>query len=147
MTFTIRPADGSDTPEPFDGRITILPIPNQSYTGEEIIPTVVVQYTNSGGKTITLTKGKDYEVAYTNNSNMSTAFVTVTSKGNYTGYEATKTFQIVATLIHLDVAADPERMEVDKGNPTIHVAQNSSALSDDVYTLTYVLNGQKVNAI
>ena len=58
------------------------------YTGEAITPEVTVK---DGDKT--LTKDKDYTVAYADNTAVGTATVTVTGKGNYTG-ERKLTFTI-----------------------------------------------------
>ncbi len=61
-----------------------------TYTGKEITPTVTVKLNSK-----TLTNGTDYSVAYKNNTNVGTATITVTGKGNYTG-SVSKTFTIVA---------------------------------------------------
>jgi hypothetical protein len=55
-------------------------IADQTFTGSAIEPGVVV----SDGTT-TLVAGTDYDVAYTNNTNVGTATATITAKGNYTG--------------------------------------------------------------
>ena len=62
------------------------------YTGKALTPSVTVKYNNK-----TLTKGTDYTVAYTNNTNKGTATITVTGKGNYKGTK-TITFKIVDKL-------------------------------------------------
>ena len=62
----------------------------QTYTGAALTPPVTVKL---GEKT--LTKGTDYTVAYSNNTNAGTATVTVTGKGNYAGTKAS-TFTISA---------------------------------------------------
>jgi gliding motility-associated-like protein len=69
--------------------LTIEPIANQSYSGAARTPAVVVK---DGGTTLTL--GTDYSVAYTANTNLGTATVTITGIGNYTGTK-TQTFEIV----------------------------------------------------
>ena len=53
-----------------------------TYTGLPLTPTVTVK---KAGTTTILTKGTDYEVAYTDNINVGTATATVTGKGNYSG--------------------------------------------------------------
>lgn len=70
--------------------VTIAPIAAQPYTGNQIKPTVTVA---DGGNM--LVEGTDYTVAYTNNTEVGTANVTITGKGNYTGNTST-TFQITA---------------------------------------------------
>ncbi|MBQ3768582.1 MAG: hypothetical protein II866_06245 [Prevotella sp.] len=53
-------------------------IPDQTYTGSEITPEPLVL-----AGSLSLTKGTDYEYSYTNNTNVGTAKVTVTFKGDY----------------------------------------------------------------
>ena len=53
-------------------------IPDQTYTGSEITPEPLVL-----AGSLNLTKGTDYEYSYTNNTNVGTAKVTVTFKGDY----------------------------------------------------------------
>ncbi len=55
-------------------------IPDQVYTGREIVPALTV---TRGGSV--LAEGIDYTVTYTDNINAGTAAVTVTGAGNYTG--------------------------------------------------------------
>ena len=66
----------------------IAPIAEQVYTGKELTPDLTVT-----DGSISLVKGIDYDVAYTDNVFPGTATATVTFKGNYTG-KATKTFTI-----------------------------------------------------
>ena len=54
------------------------------YAGKAITPEVIIEG---------LTKGQDYEIAYSSNLNVGTATVTITGKGNYTG-KIEKTFGI-----------------------------------------------------
>jgi gliding motility-associated-like protein len=60
--------------------LTIDPIANQTYTGSGITPGVVVK----DGST-TLTETTDYTIAYTDNTNVGTATITITGAGNYIG--------------------------------------------------------------
>ena len=72
--------------------LTVSSIPEQTFTGFEIRPSVTVK----NGK-ITLKEGTDYTLSYSDNTGVTTkAAVVITGKGNYTG---TKTvyFSIVAT--------------------------------------------------
>lgn len=55
-------------------------IPDQMYTGKEVTPAVVLK-----NATVTLVKDKDYTLAYTNNTAIGTAIITITGKGDYTG--------------------------------------------------------------
>ncbi len=72
---------------------TISDIADQTYTGSAITPAVTVK---DGTKT--LVNGTDYTVAYSNNTNVGAATVTITGKGNYTGTN-TATFNIVAAVV------------------------------------------------
>lgn len=70
--------------------VTIQDIENQTYTGKEIQPSVVIQ---SDG--ITLKEGTDYTIKYTSNKSVGTATIEIEGIGNYTG-KTTKTFNIVS---------------------------------------------------
>ena len=63
-----------------DENITIGTIDNQTYTGGQIKPSVVVKDGNT-----TLTQDEDYTLSYSNNTNPGTATVTVTGTGKYSG--------------------------------------------------------------
>ncbi len=69
---------------------TVSAIADQTYTGAAITPAVTVK----DGST-ELVSGTDYTVAYSNNTNVGTANVTITGKGNYSGTK-TVTFKIVS---------------------------------------------------
>ena len=73
-----------------DSMITLASGPHY-YTGSAATPAVTV---TDGSKT--LVSGTDYTVGYENNTNVGTATVTVTGKGNYTGI-IEKTFEIILT--------------------------------------------------
>lgn len=64
-------------------------IPDQFYTGEEINPDIIVTFVASK-----LIEDTDYTVSYENNTDIGTATVTVTGKGNFTG-TLTKEFNII----------------------------------------------------
>lgn len=76
------------TPKDVSSSATIKDVDAQTYTGEALTPDLTVE---DGGAA--LTKGKDYDVVYTDNVFPGTATATVTFKGNYTG-TAKKTFKI-----------------------------------------------------
>ncbi len=82
-SFNIGAADVSDA--------TIAPIPDQKHTGSAVTPRIKVLV----GKN-KLKKDRDYTVAYSNNTALGTATVTVTFRGNYKG-TATATFNITET--------------------------------------------------
>ena len=81
-TFTISPASISNA--------TVSGISNKTYTGSAQTqnPTVKI-----GDKT--LVNGTDYSLSYANNTNVGTATVTITGKGNYSG-SISKTFTIAS---------------------------------------------------
>ena len=66
-----------------------IPYASYTYRGRGIKPTVTVK--DSSGKK--LVKDTDYTVSYTNNTNVGTASITVTGKGDYFGI-LTKTFRV-----------------------------------------------------
>ena len=79
-TFTIRAASLSGA--------VISGVTDQSYTGNPIKPIPTVKL---GGKT--LVAGTDYTVSHANNTNVGTATLTVSGRGNYSG-SISKTFAI-----------------------------------------------------
>ena len=88
---------------------TIADVPDQIYTGSAITPKPLVK-TGS----LTLTKGTDYEYSYTNNTNVGTAKVTVTFKGDY------------ASLGSVE-----KEFNITKATPTVTAP---TAIADLVYT-------------
>lgn len=75
-------------------------IAEQNYTGEALTPEVVV----SDGEAV-LEESTDYTVAYSDNTDLGQATVTVTGTGNYTG-KVTKTFDIAMAQLTLDEVND-----------------------------------------
>ena len=80
--------------------LSIDAIANQTYTGSALTPAVVVK---DGGTTLTL--GMDYTAAYTANTNVGTAILTITGTGNYTGTKA-QTFAILPKAVNT-LSIDP----------------------------------------
>jgi hypothetical protein len=75
------------------------PIPEQTYTGNQILPIVMVK-----DDTIKLTKTTDYTVTYANNTNPGTASVTITGMGNYEGSSGRAEFTInPETITDVDI--------------------------------------------
>ena len=79
--------------------LTVSSIADQTYTDSAITPAVTVK---DGTKT--LTKGTDYTLSYSNNTNVGTATVTITGKGNYTGTKKV-TFAITEKITPPTLAA------------------------------------------
>jgi len=71
-----------------DATVNVATIPNQTYTGEELKPEVVVSH---NGKQLTL--GVDYTVGYEDNVEAGQATVTISGMGNFNG-ETTANFTI-----------------------------------------------------
>lgn len=71
-----------------------------TYTGEAIKPEITITV---GGKT--LVEGTDYDVTITDNTNVGTATITITFKGNYSG-TVTKTFEITTVEGASDFISD-----------------------------------------
>lgn len=78
-------------------------ISNQEYTGDEIKPEPMVLVGS-----LNLTKGTDYEYSYADNTNVGTAKVTVTFKGDYASQfgSVEKTFEIYAKTLSSSNVAD-----------------------------------------
>ena len=115
----------------------VQPIASQPYTGSAIEPTVTV---NVGKKT--LTAGTDYTVIYKDNTNVGTAKVIVTGKGNYTGSVETK-FNITAKALTASMVRDIAA-QTYTGSPIVPeltVKDGETALSKDTdYTVKYQNN-------
>ena len=115
----------------------VQPIASRPYTGSAIEPTVTV---NVGKKT--LTAGTDYTVTYKDNTNVGTAKVIVTGKGNYTGSVETK-FNITAKALTASMVRDIAA-QTYTGSPIVPeltVKDGEIALSKDTdYTVKYQNN-------
>ena len=79
--------------------LSISPIPDQLYTGTEIKPSITIK---SGSKT--LVEGTDYTVQYSDNTEVGTASVCITGKGNYTG-TINASFNIVANSSGITISS------------------------------------------
>lgn len=86
-TFTI-------TARSLTGATNFSAISPQTYTGNAITPDFTATWIPAtGGAGTQLVKGTDYTVAYTSNTNVGTATITITGVGNYSGTAST-TFTI-----------------------------------------------------
>ena len=112
----------------------VQPIASRPYTGSAIEPTVTV---NVGNKT--LTAGTDYTVTYKDNTDVGTAKVIVTGKGNYTGSVEAK-FNITAKALTASMVQDIAA-QTYTGSPIVPkltVKDGETALSKDTdYTVKY----------
>ncbi len=75
--------------------LTIDPIADQKYIGEEIIPTFVFRLNDA---VATLTEGEDYNIVFEDNIAVGTATIKVTGIGYYKG-EYTTTFNIIPVIL------------------------------------------------
>ncbi len=116
---------------------TIADIAAQSYTGAAITPAVTVTLGNT-----TLSSETDYTVAYSNNTNVGTATITITGKGNYSG-TATKTFAITAVSLADATIADIAAQSYTGAaiTPAVTVTLGNTTLSSETdYTVAYSNN-------
>ncbi len=111
---------------------------DKTYTKSAIEPVVTVK----NGAT-SLTKGTDYTVTYTNNTNVGTATITITGKGNYSG-RFEKNFEITAkalTEAMITVDVTDKTYTGSAIEPTVTVADGSpSIITSSDYTVTYTKN-------
>ena len=91
-TRSINVWENDDPGIDIDGA-TVSAIPNQTYTGSSIKPSVTVTL---GGRT--LVEGTDYYVSCNNNYDVGTATMTISGTGNYTGSKSVF-FYIVAPIV------------------------------------------------
>jgi len=117
--------------------LTIDPIANQTYTGSALTPAVVVKESGT-----TLTLGTDYSVAYSDNTIVGTATVTITGMGNYTGTKST-TFTIVAKAAS-SLTIDAITNQTYTGSaltPAVVVKDGATTLTEGThYTVAYTDN-------
>jgi gliding motility-associated-like protein len=117
--------------------LSIDTIANQTFTGAAITPLVVVKDGNT-----TLFLGTDYTVAYTSNTNVGTATVTITGVGNYAGTR-TQTFTIIAkaaSTLSIDVIAN-QTYTGSAITPTVVVKDGNTNLTLGTdYTVAYTSN-------
>lgn len=90
----------------------IASIPDQTYTGSAVTPSVVVTL---NGQTLTL--GRDYEVSYSNHTQAGTATVTIKGVGIYTGSKSAQFTIVKAAHVHTpsDWIVDKEATENQEG--------------------------------
>ncbi len=112
----------------------ITGIEDKEWTGSEITQTPVVTFEGE-----TLAEGTDYELVYENNTNVGTATVTVTGKGNYTG-AVTNEFAITPKVITPEVTLSTLSYTYNgkARKPGVTVKDGETALVKGTdYTVTY----------
>ena len=117
--------------------VTVTGITNKTYTGTAQTQNPTLKL---GDKT--LTNGTDYTLSYANNTNVGTATVTITGKGNYTG-TISKTFTISAASITsvtvTGIANKTYNGKAQTQNPTVKLGDKTLTNGTD-YTLSYANN-------
>lgn len=119
--------------------LQVMPIPNQTYTGECIEPELTVK---SSGKE--LTKGNDYSTYFKDNIDAGLATATVMGEGNYSMFASVCKFAIVQRDINDGVEISkiaPQTLKDGKAEPPITLTYNGKDLQKDVdYIVEYVNN-------
>ena len=116
---------------------TISQIPDQTYTGNDIEPAVVVRYEDSIITASLRIPTSEYTVDYANNRNAGTATVTVTDKagGNYTFPQITQSFTIKQKSINPAVTMADYVYGTYPGYPKVSGNEGGGTVS--VYYSTY----------
>jgi uncharacterized protein YjdB len=102
-------------------------LPNKTYTGKQIKPSVVI---TSGGKK--LVQGTDYTVTYGANKSVGKGSVKITGKGNYTG-TFTKYFYIVPAKVTLSSVKSSAKKKA--------VVKYKKATGASGYQIAYAIKG------
>ena len=132
-TFTINPATITDE--------MIGEIDDQTFTTNPIEPDLTITF-GEGDDAITLTKGTDFTVEYSNNVNVGEATATATGQGNFTG-EASANFDIIAKALADDMIGpiDDQDYTGEPYEPDLDVEFNGKKLQEGVdYTVEYADN-------
>ena len=88
-------------PKNLSGNVTVADVAAITYKGNPITPAPTVK---DNARNVNLTPNTDYTISYSNNTNVGTATITFTGKGNYTG-TTTKTFTISKATNPITVTA------------------------------------------
>lgn len=114
-------------------------IPDQTYTGSEIKPEPLVR-----AGSLNLSKGTDYEYSYSDNTNVGTAKVTVTFKGDYASLGSVeKEFNIVRATPTVTAPTAVENL-VFNGNEQELVTAGSTDFGTVLYSLDGTNYSEKV---
>lgn len=131
-TFTLKSttnykwSDGTTTAKTVSWKINqynisnvdVDPISDQVYTESAITPVPVLSKILNGSSKYTLVKDTDYTLSYSNNTNVGTATITATGKGNFTGTKII-TFKIVQIKVYQNIFDDFRDYSVSGNNSTI----------------------------
>ena len=122
---------------PKEVTVTIGAIPDETYTGSEITPTVTVY----DGETVI--PANEYTVEYTDNRNVGRATVTLTDNtdGNYTAISGSASFEIKPKTVTATISAIPD--EIYTGGeiaPTVTAYDGETEIPASEYTVEYTDN-------
>ena len=133
IKFNILPATITDE--------MITEIGDQTYTTNPIEPDLTITF-GEGENAMTLVKGTDFTVVYSNNVTVGLATATVTGQGNFTG-EASADFNIVSKGLTNGMISPIDDMEYtgEPQEPELDVNFNGKPLVEGVdYTVEYADN-------
>lgn len=122
--------------------LQVMPIPNQTYTGESIEPELTVK---ASGKE--LTKGNDYSTYFKDNIDAGLATATVMGEGNYSMFACCCKFAIVQRDINDGVEISkiaPQVLTDGKAEPEITLTYNGRTLQKDVDYIVEYMNNTEV---
>jgi len=133
IKFNILPATITDE--------MITEIGDQTYTTNPIEPDLTITF-GEGENAMTLTKGTDFTVVYSNNVTVGLATATVTGQGNFTG-EASADFDIIPKALNKNMISPIDDLEYtgEAQEPELDVNYNGKPLVEGVdYTVEYTDN-------
>ena len=103
-------------------------VADQTYTGSALTPNPTITYNGT-----TLTKGTDYTLSYSNNTNVGTATITITGIGDYEG-TTTKNFKITKRSLTKPTL---KKSSFTYTGSTITVIKNTSSSQDYIINFNY----------
>lgn len=122
-----------------NNNITFSAVDNQTYTGSEIVPEVLITYDG-----VTLVKDRDYTLTYSDNVNVGTATFQVVFIGNYVGTARNSFIILPDELSNEDVSFLKIDNQIYSGSeltPEPEITYHGVTLEKDKdYTLTYENN-------
>lgn len=101
-----------------DTEVIVNPVRDKVYTGSPLTPSLAIEHNGNQ-----LIKGRDYDLTYSDNTEVGVASISIKGKGNYTGSK-TITFKILSQKDRVIVNSRPELLVAianisdDSNNPT-----------------------------
>ena len=119
--------------------LQVMPIPNQTYTGESLEPELTVKSSNQ-----VLNKGNDYSVYFKDNIDAGLATATVMGEGKYSMFASVCKFAIVQRDINdgVEISEIPDQvLNGEAVEPEITLTFNGRILEENVdYIVEYINN-------